>query len=145
MARRHESVHASLLLTVLVFVSCVNFLHRWKPPKWVYPNTEKLDFANLLVPTMDSTRAIFLIQTLAKQYKPSLLVGEPGTAKTSTALMFFQTQDVEVMLQKQVNFSSATVPKAFQDAIEADLEKRGGKNYGPPLGKRMTVGYNGNQ
>jgi dynein heavy chain len=105
----------------------------------VYPNTEKLDFANLLVPTMDSTRAIFLIQTLAKQYKPSLLVGEPGTAKTSTALMFFQTQNVEVMLQKQVNFSSATVPKAFQDAIEADLEKRGGKNYGPPLGKRMTV------
>jgi dynein heavy chain len=53
--------------------------------------------------------------------------------------MFFQTQNVEVMLQKQVNFSSATVPKAFQDAIEADLEKRGGKNYGPPLGKRMTV------
>lgn len=29
----------------------------WRPPQWVYPaGQEKLDFSNLLVPTMDSTR-----------------------------------------------------------------------------------------
>ena len=111
----------------------------WRPPKWVYPNTDKLDFANLLVPTMDSTRAIFLIETIHKQRRAPLMVGEPGTAKTSTALMFFDTLPIETMLRKQVNFSSATQPRAYMDAIEADLEKRGGKNFGPPLGKRMTV------
>jgi len=111
----------------------------WKPPKWQYPNTDKLDFSNLLVPTMDSTRAIFLLKTLHKQKKQPLMVGEPGTAKTSTAIMFFDTLPKDTMLQKQVNFSSATQPRAFQDAIEADLEKRGGKNYGPPPGKKMTV------
>jgi len=111
----------------------------WKPEKWTYPKTEHLDFSNLLVPTMDSTRAIFLISTLHKQRKQPLLVGEPGTAKTSTVLMFFDTLPKDTMLQKQINFSSATVPRAFQDAIEADLEKRGGKNFGPPPGKKMTV------
>ena len=41
----------------------------WDTPKWVYPNTEKLDFANLLVPTMDSTRALYAIKVRAKASK----------------------------------------------------------------------------
>lgn len=77
----------------------------WRPPAWTYPNTEKLDFANLLVPTMDSTRAIFVIRTIHKQRKQPLMVGEPGTAKTSTALMFLDTQPKDTMLQKMVRFS----------------------------------------
>jgi dynein heavy chain len=35
---------------------------QWRPPTWTYPQSEKLDFSNLLVPTMDSTRALFLLQ-----------------------------------------------------------------------------------
>ena len=112
---------------------------KWKPPVWVYPETEVLDFSNLLVPTMDSTRAIYLLDNLHAYKRPILLVGGPGTAKTSTALMFFQTFDPEQRLLKRANFSSATTPGMFQATIESELDKRGGKSFGPPNGKKMTV------
>jgi dynein heavy chain len=110
----------------------------WRPPKWTYPNSEKLDFSNLLVPTMDSTRSLFIIENLHKNRKPVLLVGGSGTAKTSTAFIFMNGFDPDDMLQKNVNFSSATTPGMFQATVEAELDKRGGKNFGPPNGKSMT-------
>lgn len=70
-----------------------SFPVRWRPPLWEYPCTDVLDFSNLLVPTMDSTRALFLLRMLHKQRKAVLMVGAEGTAKTSTALMFFSELD----------------------------------------------------
>ena len=112
----------------------------WRPPTWTYPTgTQKLDFSNLLVPTMDSTRACYNMMHLHKQKKSVCMVGAEGTAKTSTALMFFLTLDPQEMLVKRVNFSSATTPFMVQSTIEVELEKRGGKNFGPPGGKAMTI------
>ena len=112
---------------------------QWKPPQWTYPEGEKLDFSNLLVPTMDSTRAQHVIRTIHRQKGPVLVVGAEGTAKTSTQLMFLAEQDPNSMLTKRINFSSATTPGMAQYSIEADLDKRGGKNFGPPNGKKMTI------
>jgi len=112
---------------------------QWKPPQWTYPEGEKLDFSNLLVPTMDSTRAQHVIKTIHRQKGPVLVVGAEGTAKTSTQLMFLAQQDPNTMLSKRINFSSATTPGMAQYSIEADLDKRGGKNFGPPNGKKMTI------
>lgn len=112
---------------------------QWKPPQWTYPDGDKLDFSNLLVPTMDSTRAQHVIRTIHRQKGPVLVVGAEGTAKTSTQLMFLAEQDPNTMLTKRINFSSATTPGMAQYSIEADLDKRGGKNFGPPNGKKMTI------
>jgi dynein heavy chain, axonemal len=112
---------------------------KWKPPVWVYPNQEKLDFSNLLVPTMDSTRALFLLDSLHAYKKPVLLLGGSGTAKTSTALMFFAGFDPSKRLLKRINFSSATLSGMFQESVEAELDKRGGKSFGPPNNKKMTI------
>lgn len=111
----------------------------WRPPRWEYPNQEKLDFSNLLVPTMDSIRTIYLLKNLHDQCKPVLIVGGPGTAKTSSTLMFFAELNPDIMLVKQINFSSATTPFMFQSSVESELDKRGGKNFGPPNGKKMTI------
>lgn len=111
----------------------------WRPPNWKYPVQEKLDFSNLLVPTMDSTRACYNIFHMHKQKKAVCITGGPGTAKTSTAQMFFNTLDVSKILIKRINFSSATTPFMCQSAIEVELEKRGGKSFGPPNGKSMTI------
>ena len=112
---------------------------KWTPPAWSCPQDDKLDFSNLLVPTMDSTRALYVIKHIHKQKVPVLIVGAEGTAKTSTQLMFLASQDPTRMLTKRINFSSATTPGMAQYAIEAELDKRGGKNYGPPHGKKMTI------
>lgn len=77
---------------------------RWRPPLWEYPSTEVLDFSNLLVPTMDSTRALFLLRMLHKQRKAVLMVGAEGTAKTSTALMFFSELDPVKTAVKRYSF-----------------------------------------
>jgi dynein heavy chain len=112
----------------------------WKPPAWQYPTgVEKLDFSNLLVPTMDSTRACYNTMHIHKQKKAVCMVGGEGTAKTSTALMFFRSLDPAEMLVKRANFSSATTPFMCQSTVEVELEKRGGKNFGPPGGKAMTI------
>jgi dynein heavy chain len=112
----------------------------WRPPQWHYPvGIEKLDFSNLLVPTMDSTRAGYNCMHMHKQRKAICMVGGEGTAKTSTALMFFQELDPAEMLVKRVNFSSATSPFMCQSSVEVELEKRGGKNFGPPGGRAMTI------
>jgi len=98
-----------------------------------------LNFSTLLVPTLDSTRANYIIKSIHKQQIPVLVVGAEGTAKTSTILMYLSGQDPSNMLTKRINFSSATTPAMAQYAIEAELDKRGGKNYGPPNGKKMTI------
>eukprot|EP00937_MAST-01D_sp_MAST-1D-sp2_P000239 g239.t1 len=116
----------------------------WEPveaPKWKYPakkSSDALNFPTLIIPTGDSTRAVYLTKFLHRFGKPVLMVGEPGTAKTTTAQLFFETE-LGNQLLKQVNFSSATLPGMFQESIEAELDKRGGKNFGPPGGKAMTV------
>jgi dynein heavy chain len=76
---------------------------------------------------------IFQDLPLKYEYKKELLlVGVSGTAKTSTILMFCENTFGTTKLLKKVNFSSATLPKNFQDILESSLEKRNAKNYAPP-------------
>lgn len=67
------------------------------------------------------------------------MVGGSGTAKTTTALMYFDSLTNDSMMVKRINFSSATTAGMFQSTIEGELDKRGGKNFGPPSGCGMTV------
>jgi dynein heavy chain len=45
--------------------------------------------------------------------KSTILVGGPGTAKTSVLLMYTSKFDKDAMLVKRINFSSATTPGNF--------------------------------
>ena len=113
---------------------------RWEAPSWEYPtNIEDPDFSKMLVPTMDSTRSSYIVHQLHKRKKGVLMTGSSGTAKTSTALMFFDDMTVENMRVKKITFSAATSPGILQTTIEAELDKRGGKSFGPPGGKKMTI------
>ena len=115
---------------------------KWRPPAWEYPEqgegNDKLDFSNLLVPTMDSVRGQYILNQYHQQKYAALLVGASGTAKTCTAEMYFGSLDASSMLIKAINFSSATKARNCQDAIELSLDKRGGKSFGPPNGMKMT-------
>ena len=113
---------------------------RWTAPQWKYPtHSEELDFSSLLIPTVDSTRALFLMNCLMNMKCPVLLTGGSGTSKTSTVEMYFEALDRDRTLVKRVNFSFATTPGMFQSSIDGELDKRGGKNFGPPSGKSMLV------
>ncbi len=143
--RKHDSARAmpavmegETLYEYVVDVATLDW-KRWAPPQWTYPDTDVLDFSNLLIPTVDSTKALYLLRTLHKMRRPVFMVGAEGTAKTSAATMFFRELDPSTDIVKCINFSSATTPFMYQNAIEQELEKRGGKTFGPPANKKMTV------
>ncbi|CAM9139333.1 unnamed protein product, partial [Choristocarpus tenellus] len=113
---------------------------QWTVADWEYPLAlPEVDFQSLLVPTLDSTRAVAIVHHLQKHRHPVLMVGGSGTAKTTTALIYFDSLKRDSMLVKRINFSSATTPGMIQASIEGELDKRGGKNFGPPSGCHMTI------
>jgi dynein heavy chain, axonemal len=108
-------------------------------------------FSQLLIPTMDSTRSEFIITKMAKlpekknelrkenNITSTLIVGGPGTAKTSTILMYLSKLNPDSQSSKRINFSSATLPENFQDSINGEITKQNSKTFKPHGGKQLTI------
>ena len=108
-------------------------------PEYAYPNVKKPVFSSIIVPTVDNTRVMYLMQMLAEQRHNVLLIGQSGTAKTVTINAYLSQLDPDRELYKNINFSHATTPQIFQRTIEGSVEKRQGHTYGPAGGRRMSV------
>ena len=82
---------------------------------WKYPlQGDNLDFSNLLIPTLDSTRSEYILRHLHSKKYPTLMIGEGGTAKTVTALMFFDTFDAEQRKLKKINLAVQRREECFK-------------------------------
>jgi hypothetical protein len=89
-----------------------------------------------LVPTAETVRVRFWMDMLIKAAVPVLLVGAPGTGKTAIILNKLKSLD-EDWVVAQASFNHYTIHHTMQAVLEAPLEKKAGRNYGPPGTKRL--------
>jgi dynein heavy chain len=109
-------------------------------PAWQYPTgVEKPKYASLVIPTVDSVRYENLLGMVASVGRATLLVGGPGTAKTTIVSQYISKLNTDTYTSKSITFSSLTTPNIFQLSVEGVVEKRQGRTYGPPAGKKMAV------
>ena len=115
---------------------------RERVPEWKYPSdgaSSRPQFSKLIVPTLDSVRYEYLLTLVHSVGKSSLLIGGPGTAKTTTVNQFLSSFNKETHVSKTITFSYLTTPGILQNAVEGSMEKRQGRSYGPPSGRNMTI------
>ncbi|KAF0719904.1 Aste57867_701 [Aphanomyces stellatus] len=116
--------------------------HKWQT--WdtkvpAYSEPAPFNFSNILVPTTDSVLYSFILTSCTKTDRPILFVGESGTAKTVTIQNYLKELDPQTMNSLAINFSSRTSSTDVLTNIQANVDKRTGKIYGPPAGKKLAI------
>ena len=86
-------------------------------PTWEFSGSDiAKEFSSLLIPTIDSVRTEKNMELSISMDppRPVLLVGSPGTAKTSIILQVLAKQDPSTTAMKKLSFSAATTPIIYQ-------------------------------
>ncbi|KAG8459526.1 hypothetical protein KFE25_012861 [Diacronema lutheri] len=96
-------------------------------------------FADIIVPTTDSVRYMWLLERLLVGGHHVLCVGPTGTGKTLNVKDKLMGGMPEAFMPIFVNFSAQTSANQTQDLLDAKLEKRRKGIFGPPSGKRFAV------
>eukprot|EP00961_Rhodomonas_salina_P092740 1248192-Rhodomonas_salina.1 len=79
-----------------------------------------------------------MLSMLVPSGKPVLFTGGPGVSKTACILMYLQGLSAETFNVKMTPFSFVTTPMIYQRTLESTVEKRQGRTYGPPGGKKCV-------
>lgn len=95
-------------------------------------------FFKLLVPTVDSTRNAFLMDTLIRAQRDVIISGPVGCGKTSVLQQVLAAKP-DSMSELDMQFSAQTSSNRVQEIIEGAVEKRTKDTYAPPLNKKMIV------
>lgn len=94
-------------------------------------------YANIVVPTVDSYRLTYLMELLVKRGKAVLLVGSSGTGKTVMVREFLRNVNGDNLVHANVNMNYYTDAAALQQQLESPIDKRSGKTFGPPPSKKL--------
>jgi len=93
-------------------------------------------FFEILVPTSDTAKYKFLLNTLMYNSFNVLFIGETGVGKSVITNDFLMTAH-DNFVSASVNFSGKTTSNNLQSAFEDKLEERRKNLLGPPSGKKM--------
>uniref|UniRef100_A0A6I8N290 Dynein axonemal heavy chain 1 n=1 Tax=Ornithorhynchus anatinus TaxID=9258 RepID=A0A6I8N290_ORNAN len=105
-----------------------------------YPSstfTIQLDanFADIIIPTMDTIQMSHLLGMLLTNRKPVLCIGPTGTGKSLTISDKLLKNLPLEYISHFLTFSARTSANQTQDFIDSKLDKRRKGVYGPPLGR----------
>ncbi|XP_077748747.1 dynein axonemal heavy chain 9 isoform X2 [Canis aureus] len=90
-----------------------------------------------LVHTSETIRVCYFMERLMALRRPVMLVGAAGTGKSVLVGSKLASLDTEEHLVKHVPFNYYTTSAMLQAVLEKPLEKKAGRNYGPPGNKKL--------
>ena len=97
-------------------------------------------FNSLFVETVETVRMTFLLNTLVRNGKFCMFVGNAGTGKTGIIQNYLKSldKDADGIISKYVSMSYYTSSYTLQLELEGYIDKRSGRSFGPPMGKKMV-------
>nr|XP_058139450.1 dynein axonemal heavy chain 9 isoform X3 [Dasypus novemcinctus] len=90
-----------------------------------------------LVHTSETIRVCYFMERLMERQRPVMLVGAAGTGKSVLVGAKLASLNPEECLVKNVPFNYYTTSLMLQAVLEKPLEKKAGRNYGPPGNKKL--------
>ena len=119
---------------------------KWMDISEPYQIDAKMEFNEIVVPTMDSVRNTYLLDLLLTRDKHVLMVGNTGTGKTININQYL-TGSAKVnhhaipsnVIPLTIMFSANTSANMTQDLLDAKMDKRKKGVYGPAAGKKYYV------
>ncbi|XP_008276610.1 dynein axonemal heavy chain 9 [Stegastes partitus] len=90
-----------------------------------------------LVHTTETIRVSYFMDRLLQHRRPVMLVGNAGTGKSVLVGDKLGLLDAEKYMIKNVPFNYYTTSAMLQAVLEKPLEKKAGRNYGPPGSRRL--------
>ncbi|KAL0246153.1 hypothetical protein GEMRC1_007367 [Eukaryota sp. GEM-RC1] len=99
----------------------------WKSRVEGYTAPSPFKFSKIVVPTVDTVRNTWLLDTMVKNKFPVLFVGFSGTGKTVTIQNYLSNPAIcppQYYSSLQMNFSSRTTSLDVQSLLEENVDKR---------------------
>ncbi|XP_053153093.1 dynein axonemal heavy chain 9 isoform X3 [Hemicordylus capensis] len=90
-----------------------------------------------LVHTNETIRVRYFMDQLLERRRPVMLVGNAGTGKSVIVGDKLSLLDSEEYMVKNVPFNYYTTSAMLQAVLEKPLDKKAGRNYGPPGTKKL--------
>ncbi|NXI37002.1 DYH9 protein, partial [Galbula dea] len=91
-----------------------------------------------LVPTPETVRVQYFLSRLLVRGRPVLLVGGAGTGKSVLVGDKLSSLDTDAYMVKKVPLNYYTTSAMLQGVLEKPLDKKAGRNYGPPGTKKLV-------
>lgn len=111
----------------------------WMETVDVKPLDPEAEYSTIVVPTVDTVRYTYLLDSLILGGHYVLMVGPTGTGKTVYIKRHLQSGLPPEYVNMLFSFSAQTSANMTQDIIDGRLDKRKKGVFGPPPGKKMVM------
>ncbi|NWH49049.1 DYH9 protein, partial [Fregata magnificens] len=115
-------------------------LKKFEPWSKLIPQFEfdpEMPLQACLVPTTETVRVRYFMDRLLERQRPVMLVGNAGTGKSVLVGDKLSLLDTDAYVVKKVPFNYYTTSAMLQGMLEKPLDKKAGRNYGPPGTKKL--------